>query len=93
VIRRMLGLEPLHRPIVRAVCTETLASPAGKRQYARGWLAVADGRYVVRPVGGPGSHLVGDLAHSNCLIVVREDVTEVPEGGAVEVMVLERRLS
>lgn len=93
VIRRMLGLEPLHRPIVRAVCTEPLASPAGKRQYARGWLGVADGRYVVRPVGGPGSHLVGDLAHSNCLIVVREDVTEVPEGGAVEVMVLERRLS
>ena len=93
VIRRMLGLEPLHRPIVRAVCAETLASPAGKRQYARGWLDVVEGRYVVRPVGGPGSHLVGDLAHSNCLIVVREDVTEVPEGGAVEVMVLERRLS
>jgi len=93
VIRRMLGLEPLHRPIVRAVCTEPLASPAGKRQYARGWLDVVEGRYVVRPVGGPGSHLVGDLAHANCLIVVREDVTEVPEGGAVEVMVLERRLS
>ena len=93
VIRRMLGLEPLHRPIVRAVCTEALASPAGKRQYARGWLDVVEGRYVVRPVGGPGSHLVGDLAHANCLIVVREDVTEVPEGGAVEVMVLERRLS
>ena len=93
VIKRMLGLEPLHRPIVRAVCTEPLASPAGKRQYARGWLGVVEGRYVVRPVGGPGSHLVGDLAHANCLIVVREDVTEVPEGGAVEVMVLERRLS
>jgi molybdopterin molybdotransferase len=48
---------------------------------------------VVRPVGGAGSHLVGGLAHSNCLIVVPEDVTEVPDGSAVEVMVLERRLS
>lgn len=93
VIRRMLGVEPLHRPVVRAVCTEALTSPAGKRQYARGWLDVVEGRYVVRPVGGPGSHLVGDLAHANCLIVVREDVTALPEGGAVEVMVLERRLS
>jgi molybdopterin molybdotransferase len=54
---------------------------------------VADGRYVVRPVGGAGSHLVASLAHSNALVVVPEDVTEVPAGASVEVMVLERRLS
>ena len=93
VIRRMLGVEPLHRPTVRAVCQEGFSSPAGKRQYMRGWLDVVDGRYVVRPVGGAGSHLVGGLAHSNALVVVPESVTEVLEGGAVEVMVLERRLS
>ncbi len=93
VIRRMLGVEPLQRPVVRAVCEDAMTSPAGKRQYARAWLGVTDGRYVVRPVGGPGSHLVGDLAHANALIVVPEAVTEVPAGGTVEVMVLERRLS
>jgi molybdopterin molybdotransferase len=93
VIRRMLGVEPLHRPTVRAVCEEALTSPPGKRQYARGWLGVTDGRYVVRPVGGAGSHLVGDLAHANALVVVPEAVTEVPAGGTVEVMGLERRLS
>ena len=93
VIRRMLGVEPLHRPTVRAVCQQTFPSPAGKRQYMRGWLDVVDGKYVVRPVGGAGSHLVGGLAHSNALIVVPEDVTEVAEGAAIEVMVLERRLS
>ena len=32
------------------------------------------------PVGGHGSHLIGSLAQSNCLIVVPEDVTEVPAG-------------
>jgi molybdopterin molybdotransferase len=93
VIRRLLGVEPLHRPTVRAVCQQAFESPAGKRQYARGWLDVVDGRYVVRPVGGAGSHLVGDLAHANALIVVPEAVTEVPADGTVEVMVLERRLS
>ena len=70
-----------------------ISSPAGKRQYMRGWLDVVDGRYVVRPVGGSGSHLVGGLAHSNALVVVPEPVTEVQVGDAVEVMVLERRLS
>ena len=93
VIRRMLGVEPLLRPVVRASCQEPLTSPADRRQFARGWLDVEEGRYVVRPVGGPGSHLVGDLAHANSLIVVPEAVTEVPEGGTVDVMVLERRLT
>ena len=92
-IRRMLGVEPLHRPVVRAVCLEGFASPAGRRQFMRGWLDVTDGRYVVRPVGGAGSHLVGALAHANALIVVPEAATAVGEGDAVEVMVLERRLS
>jgi molybdopterin molybdotransferase len=93
VIRRMLGVEPLHRPTVRAVCTQGFGSPQGKRQFARGWFENTDGSFVVRPVGGAGSHLVGDLAHANCLIVVPEEVTEVPAGGTVDVMVLERRLS
>jgi molybdopterin molybdotransferase len=93
VIRRMLGVEPLHRPVVRAVCQEGFASPAGRRQFMRGWLDVTDGKYVVRPVGGAGSHLVGALAHSNALIVVPEAATAVSEGDAVEVMVLERRSS
>ena len=92
-IRRMLGVEPLHRTTVGAVCTEALSSPAGRRQYTRAWLDVAEGRYVVRPVGGPGSHLLGDLAQANAFIVVPEDVTEIPAGQAVTVMVLERRLS
>jgi molybdopterin molybdotransferase len=89
----MLGVEPLNRPTVRAVCQQAFPSPAGRRQYMRGWLDVVEGRYVVRPIGGAASHLVGGLAHSNALIVVPADVTEVAEGGAVEVMVLERRLS
>jgi molybdopterin molybdotransferase len=92
VIRRMLGVAPLHRPAVKATCTESFTSSPGKRQFARAWLDSEDGRHVVRPVGGAGSHRVGDLAHANALIVVPEQVTEVPEGGTVTVMVLERRL-
>jgi molybdopterin molybdotransferase len=93
VIRRMLGVEPLGRPIVRAVCKEAMTSPSGLRQFARAWIDVEEGRYVVRPVGGAGSHLVGDLAQANAFVVIPEDVTEIPAGGAAEVMVLERRLS
>ena len=93
VIRRMLGVESLARPVVRAVCLEAITSPPDRRQFARAWLDVEEGRYVVRLVGGAGSHLVGDLAQANAFVVVPESVTEVPAGSAVEVMVLERRLS
>ncbi|MDP9395615.1 MAG: molybdopterin molybdotransferase MoeA [Actinomycetota bacterium] len=93
VIRRMLGVSPLHRPTVRATCLKAFPSREGRRQYVRAWLESSDGRPVVTPVGGSGSHLVGDLAHANALIVVPEVVTAVPVGGTVEVMVLERRQS
>lgn len=93
VLRRMLGVEPLHRPVVRAVCREKMSSPAGRRQYVRAHLDVEEGRYVVHPVGGSGSHLIGDLAQANAFIVVPETVTRVAAGSGVEVMVLERRMT
>lgn len=91
VLRTMLGRQPIHRPVVRATCIEALTSPAGKRQYARGWLDPSSDPPSVRPIGGAGSHLVGDLAKANSLIVIPENVTELPAGVEVEVLVLERR--
>jgi molybdopterin molybdotransferase len=91
VLRRMLGHEPLDRPTVRAVMMESIDSPAEKRQYLRGALRVEDGRYVVRPVGGTGSHLLAGLASADALIVIDEEVTRVESGDAVTVMMLERR--
>jgi molybdopterin molybdotransferase len=90
-LRRMLGVEPIARPTVRARLTESLRSPTGKRSFLRGWLAVEDGAYVVRAVGGAGSHLIASLAASNALIVVPEEQTAVEAGAAVTVMMLERR--
>jgi molybdopterin molybdotransferase len=89
VIRRMLGHDRIYRPVVRAVLAEPLASPVGKRQFARGHLQVEDGRYVVRPAGGQGSHMLGALAKANALVVVPEDVTEVKPGTAVAVLRLD----
>lgn len=90
-LRSMLGVQPLERPRVRAVTTEVLRSPAGKRSFLRGWLEVRDGAYAVRLVSGPGSHLLAGIARANCLVVVPEDVEEVAAGEPVEVLVLERR--
>jgi molybdopterin molybdotransferase len=90
-LRRMLGAEPLERPRVRALATAELRSSAGKRSFLRVALAVRDGRYVVTPVSGPGSHLLAGMARANALAVVPEDVEVVRAGDPVMVMLMERR--
>jgi len=90
-LRRMLGVEPINRPTVRAKLTVPVTSPPGKRTFARAELKVEHGAYSVRPVGGGGSHLIASLAHANALIVVPEKVTELEPGATVTVMLLERR--
>jgi molybdopterin molybdotransferase len=87
----MIGVEPIGRPVVRARLGERIISPPGLRSYVRGWLAVEDGAYVVRPVGGSGAHMIAALAQANALIVVPETLSELEPGSPVSVMVLERR--
>ena len=86
-LRTMMGRTPVSRPTRQARVTHDIRSPEGRRQFVRAeWSE--DG--AVTPVGGHGSHLIGDLAHSNALIVVPEDVTEVAKGSEVSVLLLDR---
>jgi molybdopterin molybdotransferase len=79
-----MGHQDVDRPRTRARTTAELRSPAGKRQYRRGHHAGG----TVTPVGGPGSHLLASFAASDCLIEVAEDVSVVPEGDEVDVVLL-----
>jgi len=88
-VRRMMGRAPYLRPEADALLTEAIRSPEGRRQFARGRLSVVDGRLAVTPVGAQGSHLIGDLAESDALVVVPESVTWVEAGETVTVLPLD----
>jgi len=88
-IRKLMGKAPYSRPTTRARLTHGLSSPAGRRQFVRGEYAVDRGGPNVAPVGGHGSHLIGDLAASNALIVVPEAVTSMAAGEQVQVLPLD----
>jgi molybdopterin molybdotransferase len=90
-LRRMLGVDPINRPIVRARLTAPVSSPPGKRSFARATISVEEGTYVVGPVGGSGSHLIASLAKANCFVVVPENVEKLEAGDVAAVMLLERR--
>ncbi|MEX5717216.1 molybdopterin molybdotransferase MoeA [Geodermatophilus maliterrae] len=87
-LRRALGHAAPDRLRAPAALTAPLRSPAGRRQFLRGRYDAGQ----VSQVGGPGSHLVAHLARANCLVVVPEDVTELPAGARVDVVLIEGAL-
>jgi molybdopterin molybdotransferase len=88
-IRRLMGRTPYTRPSADAQLTHGLRSPEGRRQFARGTLSVVDGHLAVTPVGPQASHMIGDLADSDSLIVVPESVTWLDAGETVTVLPLD----
>jgi molybdopterin molybdotransferase len=89
-LRRMMGRLPYRRPLVRAELTAALETPGSRRKYVRARFEVTARGATVTPVGGQSSHLIGSLAHANCLVVVPEDVTSLAAGELVSAMVLDR---
>jgi molybdopterin molybdotransferase len=89
-IRRLMGLTPYTRPALRARVTHPVRSAAGRQQLARGIVTLdEDGTRLVELAGGHGSHLMGDLARANALVVLPEDVTAVAAGEDVDVWLLD----
>lgn len=83
-IRRMLGREQIVAPRRTLRLAAPLKSPLGKRQFVR---ARVESDTVV-PVGGHGSHLLGDLAACDALIDVPSRDSELPAGSLVSVIEL-----
>ncbi|GAA0511188.1 molybdopterin molybdenumtransferase [Saccharopolyspora subtropica] len=86
-LRAAAGHRAVGRPVRRAELAEPLTAPPGKRQYRRGRFDPAAGTVTLQ--GAPGSHLLAGLAKANCLLEIAEDVTELPAGSTVDVMLLD----
>ena len=89
-IRRMMGRLPYRRPVVRALCSQGFSSAPDRQQYVRARFEIDRVGAHVTPVGGHGSHLMGDLSEANALIVVPADTLDVRAGEPVQVLVLDR---
>ncbi|MCU1679686.1 MAG: moaE2 [Amycolatopsis sp.] len=85
-----LGHTDVDRHRVRATLTESMNSPAGRRQFRRGFYTPTEGQVtgIVGPRGGPGSHLLAAFTQANCLIELPEGVSEVDKGDEVDVLLL-----
>jgi molybdopterin biosynthesis enzyme len=86
----MLGLTPVHRPVVRALFRGDVHTDPSRRSFLPADLDVADGVYVVRPLNHAG-HGLFNAAAASAFVVVPEGVGRCEDGRTVEVVVLERR--
>ncbi|WOQ16181.1 gephyrin-like molybdotransferase Glp [Raineyella sp. W15-4] len=90
VLRKMMGVQPLVRPVGHALTRTIIRSPKGKTQFQRGLVtSTRDGRRHVTPMGGGGSHKLGDLARANALVIIPEGAEVVEAGNPVEILMID----
>ncbi|GAA1395421.1 gephyrin-like molybdotransferase Glp [Luteococcus peritonei] len=83
LLRKLMGIEPVNHEPVRAIAGSVMRSTKGKLQFGRAVVRDDNGRRLVDLVGGHSSHLTGDLAAANALVLLGEDVEVVNPGEAV----------
>lgn len=87
-ILKMMGVQQLDRQRLPAELVADIRRKAGRQEFLRGVLSTQDGRSIVRPVAGQGSHMQGGLAEANCLIDVPPDRAALSKGDQVFVELL-----
>jgi molybdopterin molybdotransferase len=88
-IRKLMGVQPYFRTAVKCQVTQAVRSIPGRKQFARGIVTIAgDGSRQVELAGGHGSHLLGDLARANALVILPTETEFVAAGDDVDVWLL-----
>jgi molybdopterin molybdotransferase len=82
---KLAGRRRLFPPAWQARTLEPLRKRPGRREFKRGVLAYRDGAWEVHTTGPQGSGILSSMVAGNCLIVLEEDRTDVPQGEMVTV--------
>jgi molybdopterin molybdotransferase len=73
---------------VRAVLSKPLKDSSSRRSYLPARLCIEDGRAMIESLKWGGSSDLVAFMRANALIIVREDVHEIPEGEIVEAFLI-----
>ncbi len=94
VIRKLMGVRPYTRPTVTCQAAHAITSIRGRQQLARGIVSTSDtGHRRVELAGGHGSHLLGDLARADALVLLPAETEYVAAGEDVGVWLLDEDLA
>lgn len=92
MIRSMMGLYDIHRPIIKARLTNEIASEIGKHAFVRGTLS-GESESPRSITAIPNQDDLVGLSDATGLIVLAEDTSVARAGDEVDVLVIERRFN
>ncbi len=87
-LRRLLGAVNVSRPTVRAILQQGISHEPGRRSFLRSHVQYAEGEWQARASLRQGSHQLSALPQANALVIVPEDVSDLPTGAAVTALLL-----
>lgn len=85
----MMGASPKPYPTLKAACTESIKKAAGRTEFQRGVLYVADGSWKVKPLPNQSSGVLSSMSYANCFIVLGETIGNLNAGEMVDVQLFE----
>jgi len=88
-IRKMHGLRVLHRRTVSAVTDEPLKTPGRLTHFLRAVVRETPEGWRARLTGPQGSGILTSMVKANALLIVPEDVDEVPPGTTLAALPLD----
>ena len=88
-IRRMQGHVLVHRRTVRAVSDDPLHTPGRLTHFLRAALRQTPEGWRARLTGPQGSGILTSMARANALLIVPEEVEELPAGATLDALLLE----
>lgn len=92
MIRNMMGLYDIHRPVIKATLTNDVMSESGRHSFVRAILSTDNPQRRLVTVLENQNDLVA-LSDATGLVVIPENATGARAGEEVEVLVLERRFT
>ncbi len=88
-IKKMIGSKEVGTFTLSAELDSEVKKKEGRTELLRGRFSIAkDGRIIVSPIRSQGSHMLGGLANSNCLILLDETTANLSKGASVRIIPL-----
>ena len=88
-IYKMLGRTDWVRPVIKAVLENSIKNKDGRRIFLRVIVSKRAGQYYARLTGEQGSGILTSMVKANALAIVPETISEVKQGSAVDVIMLD----
>jgi molybdopterin molybdotransferase len=84
---RLRGLADVDLPVVQAEATEDFVNRGDRLHFMRARLERHNGKWLVKPLPGQGSHVISSLANANCLVPISEEGT-IRRGSTVHAILI-----